>query len=96
MFVRRGAAGPGRPARPGDHAEGGQARDIEAMRAALGEERLSFLATSYGGVPRRGHVDLLRGHGRPRKAGARLGDRPLRRPRARALPDGGTRARTRT
>ncbi|MFF5212587.1 alpha/beta hydrolase [Streptosporangium sp. NPDC000396] len=27
------------------------ARDIEAIRAALGEERLSFIATSYGGVP---------------------------------------------
>ncbi|MGW3344448.1 alpha/beta hydrolase [Nonomuraea rubra] len=27
------------------------ARDIEAIRTALGEERLSFVATSYGGVP---------------------------------------------
>lgn len=27
------------------------ARDIEAVRVALGEERLSFIATSYGGVP---------------------------------------------
>ncbi|MBF8190986.1 alpha/beta fold hydrolase [Nonomuraea sp. K274] len=27
------------------------ARDIEAIRAALGQERLSFIATSYGGVP---------------------------------------------
>ncbi|MEV4177759.1 alpha/beta fold hydrolase [Nonomuraea sp. NPDC049709] len=27
------------------------ARDIDAIRAALGEERLSFVATSYGGVP---------------------------------------------
>ncbi|MFE3452519.1 alpha/beta fold hydrolase [Nonomuraea sp. NPDC059194] len=27
------------------------ARDIDTIRAALGEERLSFIATSYGGVP---------------------------------------------
>ncbi|WP_053174592.1 alpha/beta fold hydrolase [Nonomuraea sp. SBT364] len=27
------------------------ARDIDAVRAALGERRLSFIATSYGGVP---------------------------------------------
>ncbi|MEV4245174.1 alpha/beta fold hydrolase [Streptosporangium canum] len=27
------------------------ARDVEAVRVALGEEKLSFIATSYGGVP---------------------------------------------
>ncbi|WP_246147626.1 alpha/beta fold hydrolase [Nonomuraea turkmeniaca] len=27
------------------------ARDIDAVRAVIGEERLSFIATSYGGVP---------------------------------------------
>ncbi len=34
-----------------DHLDSGSvARDIEAIRVALGEDKLSFLATSYGGV----------------------------------------------
>lgn len=35
-----------------DHADSASfARDIDAIRAALGERKLSFVATSYGGVP---------------------------------------------
>ncbi|MFB4262210.1 alpha/beta fold hydrolase [Nonomuraea sp. GTA35] len=35
------------------------ARDIEAVRAALGEERLSFLANSYGGTPATAYARLF-------------------------------------
>ncbi|MEV2272106.1 alpha/beta fold hydrolase [Nonomuraea africana] len=35
------------------------ARDIDAVRAALGEERLSFVATSYGGVPAYAYARLF-------------------------------------
>ncbi|MGW3351870.1 alpha/beta fold hydrolase [Nonomuraea rubra] len=35
------------------------ARDIEAVRAALGEERLSFLANSYGGTPAAAYARLF-------------------------------------
>ncbi|WP_327092077.1 alpha/beta hydrolase [Nonomuraea sp. NBC_01738] len=37
------------------------ARDIEVVRAALGEERLSVLATSYGGVPGITYARMLPG-----------------------------------
>ncbi|MEV4159747.1 alpha/beta fold hydrolase [Nonomuraea dietziae] len=35
------------------------ARDIDAVRVALGEERLSFVATSYGGVPAYAYARLF-------------------------------------
>ncbi|GAA3470020.1 alpha/beta fold hydrolase [Nonomuraea roseola] len=35
------------------------ARDIEAVRAALGEQRLSFLANSYGGTPAAAYARLF-------------------------------------
>ncbi|NUT42009.1 MAG: alpha/beta fold hydrolase [Thermoactinospora sp.] len=37
------------------------ARDIDAVRAALGERRLSFVATSYGGVPAVAYARLFPG-----------------------------------
>jgi pimeloyl-ACP methyl ester carboxylesterase len=35
------------------------ARDMEAIRAALGERRLSFMANSYGGVPLEAYIRLF-------------------------------------
>ncbi|MFG1710322.1 alpha/beta fold hydrolase [Nonomuraea sp. M3C6] len=37
------------------------ARDIEAIRGTIGEERLSFVATSYGGVPAVAYARLFPG-----------------------------------
>ncbi|WP_169952379.1 alpha/beta fold hydrolase [Microbispora sp. H11081] len=37
------------------------ARDMEAIRAALGERRLSFMANSYGGVPAAAYLRLFPG-----------------------------------
>ncbi|NUW38680.1 alpha/beta fold hydrolase [Nonomuraea rhodomycinica] len=37
------------------------ARDMEAIRVALGEERLSFIASSYGGVPAIAYARLFPG-----------------------------------
>ncbi|MEV4110509.1 alpha/beta hydrolase [Nonomuraea sp. NPDC049695] len=37
------------------------ARDIDAIRSAIGEERLSFVATSYGGVPAVAYARLFPG-----------------------------------
>lgn len=37
------------------------ARDMEAIRAALGERRLSFVANSYGGVPAAAYLRLFPG-----------------------------------
>jgi pimeloyl-ACP methyl ester carboxylesterase len=43
-----------------DHLDSGSvARDIEAVRIALGEQRLSLIANSYGGVPVAGYARLF-------------------------------------
>ncbi|RJL34541.1 alpha/beta fold hydrolase [Bailinhaonella thermotolerans] len=52
------------------------ARDIEAVRAALGEARLSFVATSYGTVPAAAYARLFPGRVRAMYVDGGDGGRP--------------------